>query len=124
MKRNISDKKAKEPPVMPELYGPYDRSRRQVSRDGLARDTPYVFGAHTPHGRSGYGVRSQFDWDDGQRQSFDFEWPDSGMPDPSHSWRSVGEKTVRVRALYYNPSNAEDCSDWSAWNSVTVTVKK
>lgn len=124
MKHNISDRKARKPPTVPEIYGPYDGNWHQVPVGDLGRDTPYVFGAHTPHDRSGHGVRYQFDWGDDQRQSFDFPWPDPGMPDPSHYWRSVGEKTVRVRALYYNPSNIEDRSDWSAWNSVKVTVKK
>ena len=124
MKRNSSDKAARRQPVVPELYGPYDSCWRWVPPDDLARGTPYVFGAHTPHDQPGYGVCYQFDWGDGQQKNFDFGWPDPGMPDPSHSWGSIGEKTVKVRARYYNPSNTNDYSDWSAWNSIRVIVKE
>ena len=123
MKCNRPDKLVRRPPVVPELYGPYDSCWRWVSPDDLARGTPYVFGAHTPHDQHGYGVRYQFDWGDGQQQNFDFGWPDPGMPNPSHSWNSAGGKPVKVRAQYYNPNDTNDCSDWSAWNSIRVIVK-
>jgi len=114
----------KRPPAVPELYGPYDVYWRCVSPNDLKRGTQYVFGAHTPHDQPGYGVRYQFDWGDSQQQNLDFGWPDTGMPNPSHSWSSTGEKLVNVRALYYNPNDANDCTDWSAWNSITVIVEE
>ena len=121
---NSSNKVLKRPPAVPELYGPYDSYWRQILPNDLARGTPYVFGAHTPHDHPSYGVRYQFDWGDGQQQNFDFGWPDPGMPNPSHSWSSIGEKIVKVRARYYNPDNTNDYSNWSAWNSITVIVKE
>ncbi len=111
-------------PAKPELYGPYDSCWLSISPNDLQKRATYVFGAHTPHGEADYGVRYQFDWGDGQRESCDFGWPDPGMPNPSHSWVSAGEKLVRVRARYYDPDHADNCSKWSAWNIVKVTVKE
>lgn len=124
MKCNNSGRSEKRPPDVPELYGPYNSSWHRVPPDALKKGTPYVFGAHTPHNQFGYGVRYQFDWSDGQQENFDFGWPDPGMPDPSHCWDSAGEKTVKVRARYYNPGNTSDCSDWSTWNLIRVIVKE